>query len=309
MNVWLVLMTLLPSPDSCLAIHGDQIVGEDLARALPAFSRIPRDAVIANSPAPGDRRMFAWPELKRIGRQYGVEVSASFRTCFEWEMRPLAEEDVRAAIREALQSKDAPSKDARIEILALSQAKTPSGKIVFPLSGLSASANVDAATPVTWRGEVIYNSSHKFTVWARVRISASMTRVVARKLLLPGQAVTADRVTLETSDDFPLRNNLARNLEDVVGQAPLRAILPGATVLQSDLRQPLQVRRGESVMVTAVSGAAQLTMEAVAENSGKQGDTISLRNPSSGKIFRARIEGRDQALVLAGPIAMLSGVQ
>ena len=32
----------------------------------------------------------------------------------------------------------------------MSQARTPEGKLVFPLSGLSASTNVDAATPVTW---------------------------------------------------------------------------------------------------------------------------------------------------------------
>ncbi len=304
MNVWLVLITLLPSPDSCRAIRGDQIVGEDLARALPVFSRIPRDAVISNSPAPGGQRNFVWPELRRIGKEFNVEVPPNSRTCFAWETRPMAEEEVRAAIRETLHSED-----ARIDILALSQAKVPIGKLVFPLPGLSASTNVDVATPITWRGEMIYNSSHKFTVWARVRISASMTRVVARELLLPGQAVTADRVKLETLDDFPLRNNLARNLEDVVGQAPLRAIRPGAAVLLSDLRQPLQVRRGDSVLVTAVSGAAQLKMEAVAEDSGKQGDTISLRNPSSGKTFRARVEGRDQALVIAGPVAMLSVAQ
>jgi flagellar basal body P-ring formation protein FlgA len=309
MNVWLVLMTLLPSSDSCRAIRSDQIVGEDLAAALPVFSRIPRDAVIANSAAPGGRRILAWPELKRIGKQYGVEAPENSRACFEWQTRPLAEDDVRSAIRETLQSQDVSSKDARIEILAMSQARTPQGKLVFPLSGLSASTNVDAATPVTWRGEVIYNSSHKFAVWARVRISASLTRVVARELLLPGEPVTADRVKLETWDDFPLRNNLARSLDDVVGRAPLRAIRPGAAVLRSDLCAPLQVRRGESVLVTAVSGAAQLKIEAVAENSGKQGDTISLRNPRSGKIFRARVEGRDQALVIAGPIAMLWGIQ
>src|ERR1700733_16144053 len=111
MNVWLVLMTLLPNPDSCRAIHGDQIAGEDLARALPAFARIPRDAAIASSPAPGARRIFAWPELKRVGKQYGVEVPANSRACFEWEMRPLGEEDVRSAIRESLQLVYAQSRD------------------------------------------------------------------------------------------------------------------------------------------------------------------------------------------------------
>jgi flagella basal body P-ring formation protein FlgA len=302
MNAWLVLMTLLPPPGSCQAIHSDQITGEDLARAMPAFTRIPRDAAIANSPAPESQRIFAWPELQRIGRQYGVELPAKSRICFEWQMRPLSADDVRAAIRESLGGGN-----TRVEVLAISKSKTPEGKLVFPLSGLSASTNVDSTTPVSWRGEVIYDSSHRFTVWARVRLAATMTRVVAKELLLPGQTVDASQVEVQTVDDFPLRNNTTHRLDEVLGHAPLRAIKPGAWVLRADLAEPLQIRRGESVLVTAVSGGAQLRMEAVAENSGKQGEMISLRNPRSGKSFRARVEGKDQAFVIAGPVAVLTG--
>ncbi|HMD50610.1 MAG TPA: flagellar basal body P-ring formation chaperone FlgA [Bryobacteraceae bacterium] len=296
-------MTLLPPSGSCQAIHSDQITGEDLGRALPAFGRIPHDAMIANAPPPEGQRIFAWPELQRIGRQFGVELPSKSRICFEWQMRPVGPDDVRAAMRESLQSQN-----VRIDVLAIGKSKAPEGKLVFPLSGLSASTNVDATTPVSWRGEVIYDSSHRFTVWARVRLAATMTRVVAKELLLPGQTVTAPQIALETVDDFPLRGNLTRSLEQVIGHAPLRAIKPGAPVMRADLAEPLQVRRGESVLVTAVSGGAQLRMEAVAENSGKQGEMISLRNPRSGRSFRARIEGKDQALVIAGPVAVLTGV-
>jgi len=300
---WFVLMTLLPPSGACLAIHSDQITGEDLGRALPAIARIPHDAIIANAPAPESERIFAWPELQRIGRQYGVELPVRTRVCFEWKMRSLSADDVRAAIRESLQGQD-----ARIEVLAISKSKAPEGKLVFPLSGLSASTNMDATTPVSWRGEVVYDSSHRFTVWARVRLATATTRVVAKELLLPGETVDASQVEIQTVDDFPLRNNITHRLDEVIGHAPLRALKPGMPVLRTDLVEPLQIRRGESVLVTAVSGAAQLRMEAVAENSGKQGDMISLRNPRSGRSFRARVEGKDQALVIAGPVAVLTEV-
>jgi len=303
MNAWFVLMTLLPPSGSCHAILSDQITGEDLARAVPVFSRIPHDAVIANAPAPESQRIFAGPELQRIGRQYGVELPAKTRVCFEWQMRPLGADDVRAAIRQSL-----PGQNTRIEVLAISKNRAPEGKLVFPLSGLSASTNVDATTPVSWRGEVIYDSSHRFTVWARVRLAATTTRVVAKELLLPGQTVDTAQIEVQTVDDFPLRSNVTRSLDEVIGHAPLRAIKPGSPVLRADLAEPLQVRRGESVLVTAVSGTTQLRMEAVAESSGKQGEMISLRNPRSGRSFRARIEGKDQALVIAGPVAVLTEV-
>ena len=304
MNVWFLFFALLPQPQACEAIQADQIVGEDLSRAMPAFSRIPGDAVIENSPAPGTRRVFAPAELLRIGKRYGIDAPANTSICFEWKMRTLAEEDVRDAIRASL-----PSSPVRIEVLSISKTQAPEGKLVFPLSGLSASTNVDPATPVTWRGEVVIHSARRFTVWARVRLSASMPRLVAKTLLLPGQPVTADQIQVETMDGFPLRNDLVRNIDDAVGRTPLRAIRPGAPILRADLREPFQVQRGESVQVTAIAGAARLRTEAVAENSGRAGDTISLRNPRSGKSFRARIEGRDQAVVIAGPFAALSGVQ
>lgn len=304
MSAWLLTLSMLLNPNGCATIHGDQITGEDLVKALPVFSVMPGDAVIALSPVPGVRRVFAYPELARIGKKYGIDAPANARACFEWKMQPLTEDAVRAAMRETLESPD-----ARVTILAMSKAQIPEGKLVFPLSGLAASTNVEPTTPVTWRGEVLYHSAHTITVWARVRISATMTRVVAREMILPGKPVSASAVRLETLEDFPLRDNFARNLDEVVGRLPLHAIQPESPVLRVDLREPFQVQRGEDVRVTAISGAAQLTLQAVAETSGKQGDLITLKNPQTGKTFSARVDGKGQALVVTGPFAVLMGVQ
>ena len=304
MTAWLLTLSMLLNPTGCETIRGDQITGEDLAKVLPAFSAMPGDAVIGLSPVPGVRRVFAYPELARIGKKYGLDAPTNAKACFEWKMQPLTEDAVRAAMRETLESPD-----ARVTILAMSKAQIPEGKLVFPLSGIAASTNVDPTTPVTWRGQVLYHSAHTITIWARVRIGATMTRVVAKELILPGKPVNASQVRLETLEDFPLRDNFARNLDEVVGRMPLHAIRPESPILRVDLREPFQVQRGEDVRVTAVSGAAQLTLEAVAETSGQQGDLITLKNPRTGKSFRARVDGKGQALVITGPFAMLTGVQ
>jgi flagella basal body P-ring formation protein FlgA len=75
----------------------------------------------------------------------------------------------------------------------------------------------------------------------------------------------------------------------------------GLPLFRSDLIEPLQVQRGDMVDVTAISGSAQLHLPALAETPGRQGDMISLKNPHSGKIFRARVEGKDRALVMTWP--------
>lgn len=278
-------------------IANDRIYGEDLARAVPAFlDKIPGDTAIGYSPAPGARRVFKSLELQRIGAPYGVAVAPDAEACFEWSLQTLTDDVVRAAIRESLQSDG-----ARIDVLAISRNQAPVGKISFPISGLLASTLTGPDTPVTWRGEVIYHGSRKFSVWARVKISSTTTRVVATQLILPGQTVAPDQVRIETYDDFPLRNDIARNLDEVIGRMPRRAIRVGLPVFRADLIEPLQVQRGDLVDVTAISGAAQLRMPAVAESPGRQGDMITLKNAHSGKTFRARIEGKDKALVMAWP--------
>jgi len=279
-------------------IANDRILGEDLAKALPGFlNKMPGDAVVGYSPVPGARRVFKSAELQRIGAPYGVTVTPDAEACFEWTMQPLTQDIVRAAIRDSLQSPD-----ARIDVLSISGSQAPAGKVSFPISGLLASTITGPDTPVTWRGEVLYHSSRKFSIWARVKISLTMTRVVATQLILPGQTVAADQVRLETYDDFPLRNDIARNLEEVVGRMPRRALRTGLPVFRGDLIEPFQVQRGDLVDVTAIAGSAQLHVPALAETPGRQGDLITLKNAHSGKTFRARIEGKDKALVIAWPV-------
>jgi flagella basal body P-ring formation protein FlgA len=297
MNIWLLFLSMIVHSRPCEMIANDRIFGEDLARAVPAFlDKIPGDTAIGYSPAPGARRVFKSLELQRIGAPYGVTVAPDAEACFEWSLQTLTDDVVRAAIRDSLQSDS-----ARIDVLAISRNQAPAGKISFPISGLLASTLTGPDTPVTWRGEVIYHGSRKFSVWARVKISSTMTRVVATQLILPGQTVAPDQVRIETYDDFPLRNDIARNLDEVIGRMPRRAIRVGLPVFRADLIEPLQVQRGDLVDVTAISGAAQLRMPAVAESPGRQGDLITLKNARSGKTFRARIEGKDKALVMAWP--------
>ena len=304
MTAWLVLLIMMNHAEVCHSIQGDWIVGADLARALPGFSPVPRDAQLSYAPAPGTSRIFQYAELKRIGTKYGVIPQPDAHACFEWKERPITEDAIRAAILESL---NVPG--ARVEVVSSSQAPAPEGKLEFPLSGLSVSGTVDPTTTVLWRGHVRYAGHRQFSVWAKVRVAATMSRVVAVEALAPAKTVEKSQVRLETYDDFPLHNDVARDLEQVIGRVPRRAIRANRPVMLADLAESLQVQRGEHVDVTVISGAAQVEMEAVAETSGRQGDLITLTNPRSGRSFQARIEGKDRALIVAQPHSLTAGVQ
>jgi|HubBroStandDraft_6_1064221.scaffolds.fasta_scaffold15164_3 flagella basal body P-ring formation protein FlgA len=304
MTAWLVLLTMMNQPQVCQNIQGDWILGADLARALPAFGAVPREKPLSYSPAPGTNRVFQSGELKRIGAKYGVESSDDVRACFEWKVQRVSEDAVRAAIRETLHAPE-----ARVEVLSISQSPAPEGKLEFPLSGLTVSFPVDQTTPLLWRGRVVYAGHRQFSVWAKVRVTATTSRVVATEALSPSKAVAQNQVRLETYDEFPLPNGVARELEQVIGRMPRRAISANKAVMLADLVEALQVQRGEHVDVTVISGAAHVEMEAVAETSGKQGDVVTLTNPRSGKSFQARIEGKDRALIVTQPFGLQAGAR
>jgi len=305
MTAWFFLLTMFPNATSCQFVRGEHITGADLARAIPAFAAIPKDTMAGYSPAPGSRRLFQFAELNRIGAGYHVSVPEEAKACFEWKLQTVDESTVRMAMRESLRAPD-----AQVEILSLSKTLAPEGSIEFPVSGLSAAASVDPATPVLWRGYVSYAKSRRFALWARVRLSITMTRVVATTALLPNSPIAAGQIRLETYEDFPLQNDIARSIEEVVGRLPRRGIRQGLPVFRTDLMDPFLIQRGDQVQVTAISGAAQLQLtDAIAQTSGRQGDLISLKNPRSGKIFRARVEGKGKAIVLAGVGGLVARVQ
>jgi flagella basal body P-ring formation protein FlgA len=65
------------------------------------------------------------------------------------------------------------------------------------------------------------------------------------------------------------------------------------------LERAPDVRRGDAVQVQVVSGSARLKLSAIAERDGRSGEMLEFRNPSSGKTFRARLDG-PKAIVLVG---------
>lgn len=288
----MLAMTLHTS--GCTPVSADRIVGADLARALPEFSAAPPDASIGYSPAAGARRVFHIDELRRIAAKYDVALASDREACFEWPFQSLSGDEVLSAMHDGLRMPD-----ARIEIIEIATTAVPEGALVFPRSGLmTGRARIDG--PIPWRGYILYGGKRRFDIWARVKISAQMTRVVSVTPIAAGHSIDATEVRLETVEEFPLWNEAARHLDEVIGHVSRRGIPAGHAVLRSELSAPLDVKAGDMVSVDVESGRAHLQLPARAETSGREGDVISVQNPSSGKVFRARVEGKGKVLVSAG---------
>jgi flagella basal body P-ring formation protein FlgA len=151
-----------------------------------------------------------------------------------------------------------------------------------------------------WRGYVRYADTQKASCWARVKLTAHYTVVVAAKDLQPGQALEAAVLRLETKTGPLDREPAAARLEEVRGRALKHPLKAGSPVPLGILVEPFAVQRGDAVRVEVRSGPALLHFEAVAEAPAREGDMIELHNPVTGKTFRARLAAGQQAVLVVG---------
>jgi flagella basal body P-ring formation protein FlgA len=293
MTTRLPLAVILSSIASagCLPVTGNRILGSDLARANPQFSALPASLTVGYAPAPGAKRIYAATDLERLGRANGIPLTNPADVCFEVPMQQIREEDVVAAMRRALPA------GAALKIVELAKPDVPAGQLEFPVAGLEPSTPSAPGTQL-WRGYVKYAETRKAAYWARVEVTASFTAVVAIKDLPLNKAIDAASLRTEMRTGPLDREQSAVRIDDVIGRVPRRALKAGVPIPLALLVDPPEVHRGDPVKVEVQSGPAHLQFEAIAENSANEGEMVELRNPSSGKTFRARLSPGSKVTVI-----------
>lgn len=291
----LLLATVLPAT-GCHPIDADHIYARDLAAAVPLFASLPPDLAIGYSPAPGWQRVFHAAELQRIANTNHLAGSVSQDVCFAWSMAVPEPGAMIAAMKKAL----AP-RDVRVEMVDQSRLAAPAGELVFPLAG----ASVRSAAPVLWRGYVTYSGNRHFTVWAKVLISVKGTRVVAVHPLNADDPIQAGDVRVEPYEGPLLATDAITDVKTAIGKLARRPIAAGDSLLDSLLEPAKDVARGDTVEVEVRGDGALVRTAGVAEQSGNRGATIIVRNATSGRKFRARVEDKDKVSVVPGIAAGL----
>ena len=182
--------------------------------------------------------------------------------------------------------------EAEIALLDYTRQPIPAGEIAFPAGALR-----PAPGGALWNGYVRYAGTRHFAIWARVEIQLTVTRVVAAVDLAPGRPISADQLLLETRRDFPSPAPFLHAPAEASGRWPRRPIRAGTILAPAMLRDPQAVQNGDAVTVEVHSGAAYLQLEARAEGSGAVGETVTVRNLSSNRPFRARVEAKGRVSV------------
>jgi len=280
---------------TCLPVTGDRILGRDLALAVPAFAALPANLTVAYAPAPSAKRVFAEAEIARIARANNIKLAIPEEVCFEIPMHEIEDTDVLSSMRRSLTA------DAELTLVELPRASVPVGRLEFPLTGLEPA--VKGAR--IWRGFVSYGETLRMRIWARVEVRRRLDAVVAVADLALNVPIDAAHLRLETvSAPIGPDRQVAQHIEQVLGRIPKKTVSAGSTIPLAILDIPPTVRRGDAVKVEVLSGPARIQIDAVAESAARDGEMVQLRNPSTGKIFRARLEGGAKAIIVVAGQAL-----
>jgi flagella basal body P-ring formation protein FlgA len=204
--------------------------------------------------------------------------------------RPVAPLDP-AGLLEAMKSS---LPQARIEILEYSRQPAPPGELEFPRQGLREGSPRNGAL---WSGSVRYAGNRRFLIWARVKVTVGVRRVLAMADLKAGQRIEPGQILEQTREEFPSPGEFAVTLDQVAGKWPRLMVRAGSEIRMDQLVEAKDVARGERVRVEVVAGAARLEFDGIAESSGSAGEMIPVRNPDTSRRFRARVEGRGRVSV------------
>lgn len=295
--VFLLAVFPLLAADSapCVAVDHEQITASDLASVLPAFAQLAAEMPIIPAPLPGANRELRSFEIAALARNHSLHIDAPPDLCFEWTMEPID----RGRLLEAMQ-KALPYPEAQVDILETSMYLIPRGRIEFRYEDLGVPATPEKRSAAIWRGNVVYGEDHRFAIWARVMMSVKLPRMIAKETIQRGQPILPEMIRVEYSNAFPAPGDIARNLDDIAGQVAVRTISAGKEVHLGQVGAPPDVARGDPVDVEVRSGAMRLVLRARSEADGRHGEVIVLRNPSSNRIFQARVDGKDKASIDVG---------
>ncbi len=280
---------------ACIAVPSTHIVARDLSLAIPLFQGLKPDTVIGFAPFPGNVRVLSSRDVALTARRYGLafpsgEIAPS--VCVERVLRHLSLDEMRLALLSALDITG-----VQLEVLDFSNQALPPGQLSFQRALLNKPPGDSPQASVIWRGKLIYDDGRSLVVWAKVIISVDRQIFLAKETIPKGSVIRADQIATAHIRQFPSPEFATGSPLILAGKVARRTLVAGQPIVAGELDTFKDVLRGATVHVRAIDGGASIRFDAIAQASGQKGEIIMVHNPSSGRNFRALIEGQGQVVV------------
>ena len=283
-------------------VSGPEILLGDVADLQPSdraevagLAHLP----MGSSPIPGETRIVTRTDVsKALGTTSvpDVEVSGAAQVRISRSSRPLAEADVVPVLRSHVAAITV-WRPEEIEIRAIGNLKgveIPDGNITFRFAQKSAPSNFrNLLLPL----EVSVGGRPVRTVWITADVHINATVMQAARKLPYGAALAGDDVRPVRIEIPDPRAAYVRSAEAAAGKVLRRSLKPGELITEDALSDPLIVRSGDTVRLRLEQSNLHMVMQARAEQNGRMGQSIRVRNLEFARILKAMVVGPGEVLI------------
>jgi flagella basal body P-ring formation protein FlgA len=278
---------------STTTLHGPNVYVRDLFDGAGASGGL----LLGPGPEPGGRIIVRGPQLNAIARQFGVNWRSgpgADQAVLQWPGRPLRQDEIMDAVRLALTAAGA-SADSNIELAGYAPPTVPvDARPTVTVSQLDydpGTGRFTAALDLAGDGMNAIGTRISGVINEMTEVPVAATRLLADTVLRPAD-VKAGRVRLSL-----IQSDVARVLGDVVGMQVVHPVAAGQPLRFADLRRPPLVLKGATVQIELVTSALSISGQALAMDSGAQGERIRVQNLSSHAVLFAQVVGPGQVRV------------
>lgn len=289
-QIGLFLLAAPAGAAECLAVEGPTVRVSALGPFVDQVQTLPLDRILTSTPDPGTRRWITAGEMLRWGLSPHI-ASGAPGICIERRLKKVQPEEVRREIEAALHLVVG---DVRLlRITTIQPMFVPEGELGLPPTGFQLLSANEGVCSFLWRGSVEYDTHRRAPIKVLGRYQTQTTHFRAKRDLLAGDILGLD--DYETTVE-PGCSHVAVGPASPEGSILRRALVKGTAIEPAMLQAPPVVEEGAAVRVMASAGAASVSIEAVAEKPGREGERVFVRNKENGKRIRVLLTGKGEAI-------------
>jgi flagella basal body P-ring formation protein FlgA len=272
-------------------VLGDVMIAREVSPStIEALSSIR----LADTPRPGESRVFSSLAIEQIFRQRLREISSS----------EAAQISLRIPTRVTVVRKSFRLNAADVEAALLEQLKGFCVDCVFEIGKLSLPAlptNIPLGS--TWavhlrhelpRGnfsiplEVVNEDSSKRTYWITGILSINKKVPVAARAFSPGERIAAQDFTIQFRD-VTFATDVSPGEPEMNTSVTARGIAAGEIIWRSAIRKENAVKYGDMVRVSAGADGWQISVDGVAQGAGSIGDVVNVKVNRTQKLISGTV--------------------
>lgn len=254
-----------------------------------------RQAVVANSPPPGQTRFVSVDYIRIRLRQAGIDIAglvfegSSDIRVFR-QAATLSADEIKRAVEAAIR-RHMPWKNENVTITDIQfdeELQLPTGRLTY---SIEPNRNEDYLGRTMLALNLSVDGVPTRKVWVTARISVMAEVVAVVRPLGKHQKIEQADLAMVPRDLADLPSNTVRSIADVLGNRTTRMIYPDTVLEAGMFIAPPLVRRGDIVKVVVHSGPMTITATGMVKQQGAKGDLVRVVNTDSNRIITARVTG------------------